>query len=181
MDNRNEWIAAKAYSLWEKAGRPFCQDETHWEQAVLERALLEQTRASSDGAEVMARAPRREKEEEPTAGSVLVVEDEPQLRYNIVDFLDRAGYRTHEAANADEALVHLRHNHIDTLYTDIDMPGSMDGLGLVAHVRNGWPGMRVIVTSGLVKLSHRDLDAGVTFVSKPTAGVRLLKLIGESA
>lgn len=181
MNDRNEWIAARAYSLWEKAGRPFGQDEAHWQQAVLERALLEQTRASSDGAEVMARSWRREEEENPTPGSVLVVEDEPQLRYNIVDFLDRAGYRTLEAANADEALIHLRHNQIDTLYTDIDMPGSMDGLGLVAHVRNGWPGMRVIVTSGLVKLSHRDLDTGVTIVSKPTAGVELLKLIAKSA
>jgi CheY-like chemotaxis protein len=180
MENRNEWIAARAYSLWEQAGRPFGQDETHWQQAVLERALLEQTRASSDGAEVMARVARRESED-LTVGSVLVVEDEPQLRYNIVDFLDAAGYRTLEAANADEALIHLRHHHIDTLYTDIDMPGSIDGLGLVAHVRSGWPSMRIIVTSGLIKLSHSDLEAGVTFVAKPTAGVELINLIANSA
>jgi CheY-like chemotaxis protein len=171
--NRNEWIAARAYSLWEQAGRPFGQDEIHWQQAVLERELLEETQASADGREVMERP--RASVIEPR--SVLIVEDEFQLRYNIVDFLDQAGFQTLEAANADEALVLLKNNVIDTLYTDIDMPGSMDGLGLVAKVRSHWPSTRVIVTSGLVKLSHKDMEAGVTFVAKPTAGLELLKLL----
>lgn len=57
------------------------------------------------------------------------------------------------------------------------MPGSVDGLGLVAKVRSHWPSTRVIVTSGLVKLSHKDIEAGVTFVAKPTAGLELLKLM----
>ncbi len=172
-NNRNEWIAARAYSLWEQAGRPFGQDEIHWQQAVLERELLEETQASADGREVMERP--RTSVIEPR--SVLIVEDESQLRYNIVDFLDQAGFKTLEAANADEALVLLKNNVIDTLYTDIDMPGSMDGLGLVAKVRSHWPSTRVIVTSGLVKLSHKDMEAGVTFVAKPTAGLELLKLL----
>jgi CheY-like chemotaxis protein len=172
-NNRNEWIAARAYSLWEQAGRPFGQDEIHWQQAVLERELLEETQASADGREVMERP--RASVIEPR--SVLIVEDEFQLRYNIVDFLDQAGFKTLEAANADEALVLLKNNVIDTLYTDIDMPGSMDGLGLVAKVRSHWPSTRVIVTSGLVKLSHKDMEAGVTFVAKPTAGLELLKLL----
>ncbi|MDR6667888.1 response regulator [Rhizobium sp. 1399] len=172
-NNRNEWIAARAYSLWEQAGRPFGQDEIHWQQAVLERELLEETQASADGREVMERP--RASVIEPR--SVLIVEDEFQLRYNIVDFLDQAGFQTLEAANADEALVLLKNNVIDTLYTDIDMPGSMDGLGLVAKVRSHWPSTRVIVTSGLVKLSHKDMEAGVTFVAKPTAGLELLKLL----
>ncbi|MBY2945194.1 MULTISPECIES: response regulator [Rhizobium] len=181
IDNRNEWIAARAYALWEQAGRPLGQDELHWEQAVLERNLLERTRASSDGAEVYARVPRRADPDPVEGRSVLIVEDEPQLRYNIVDFLDKAGYRTLEAANADEALIHLRHNDVDALYTDINMPGSMDGLGLVATVRSRWPHMRIIVTSGFVNLSHRDLEAGVTFVSKPTSGLELLNLMANSA
>lgn len=172
-NNRNEWIATRAYSLWEQAGKPFGQDEIHWQQAALERELLEKTQASVDGREVMDRP--RASVIEPR--SVLVVEDEFQLRYNIVDFLDQAGFRTLEAANADEALVLLKNNVIDTLYTDIDMPGSMDGLGLVAKVRSHWPSTRVIVTSGLVKLSHKDIEAGVTFVAKPTAGLELLKLM----
>ncbi len=181
IDNRNDWIATRAYALWEEAGRPFGEDEFHWKQAVLERNLLERTRASSDGLEVLARVPQRTDHGVADGRSILVVEDEPQLRYNIVDFLDQAGYRTLEAANADEALIYLRNNDIDTLYTDIDMPGSMDGLGLVATVRSQWPGMRIIVTSGLVKLSHRDLEVGVTFVPKPTAGLELLNLMAKSA
>ncbi|MBB3660131.1 CheY-like chemotaxis protein [Rhizobium sp. BK650] len=174
--NRNEWIAARAYSLWEQAGKPFGQDQVHWQQAVLERDLLERTQASADGWEVLDRS-RPASVIEPEPRSVLVVEDEVLLRYDIVDFLDQAGYKTLEAANADEALVLLNANPVDTLYTDIDMPGSMDGLGLVAKVRRQWPSTRVIVTSGLVKLSHKDTEAGVTFVSKPTAGPELLKLI----
>jgi CheY-like chemotaxis protein len=174
-NNRNEWIAERAYSLWEDAGKPFGQDEIHWRQAVLERDLLEKTQASADGREVIERPRLALSQNEPR--SILVVEDEHQLRYNIVDFLDQAGFRTLEAANADEALVLLKNNVIDTLYTDIDMPGSMDGLGLVAKVRTSWPSTRVIVTSGLVKLSHKDVAAGVTFVAKPTAGLELLKLM----
>jgi len=175
--NRSEWIAARAYSLWEQAGRPFGQDDLHWHQAVLERELLEHTQASADGREVLERVRAPAAIEDMAERSILVVEDESRLRFDIVDFLDRAGYRTLEAANADEALVLLKTNQIDTLYTDIDMPGSMDGLGLVARVRSQWPATRVIVTSGLVKLSHDDVEAGVTFVSKPTAGLELLKLI----
>jgi CheY-like chemotaxis protein len=173
--NRNDWIAARAYALWEQAGKPFGQDEIHWQQAVLERDLLENTQASADGWEVIERP--RTPAPQSDQRSVLVVEDEAQLRYNIVDFLDQAGYRTLEAANADEALVLLKHHAIDTVYTDIDMPGSMDGLGLVARVRSQWPSTRIIVTSGLVKLSHKDVEAGVTFVCKPTAGLELLKLM----
>jgi len=176
IDNRNEWLAARAYSLWEQAGRPFGQDEIHWQQAVLERDLLEKTRASADGREVVDRV-RRSPQSIEESRSILVVEDEATLRYNIVDFLDQAGYRTLEAANADEAMVLLKRNLVHAVYTDIDMPGSMDGLGLVAQVRTLWPSTKVIVTSGLVKLSHRDVEAGVTFVSKPTSGLELLKLM----
>jgi CheY-like chemotaxis protein len=176
-DNRSEWIGKRAYALWEQAGRPLGEDDTHWRQASMERDLLEKTRASVDGSEVLAKRPVFAASEGQARGSVLVVEDEARLRFNIVDFLDQAGYRTLEAANADEALVLLRAHAVDTLYTDIDMPGSIDGLGLAAAVRARWPATRVIVTSGIVKLSHRDLETGVTFVTKPTSGLELLELM----
>jgi CheY-like chemotaxis protein len=176
FDNRNDWIAARAYSLWEQAGRPLGQDEIHWKQAVLERDLLERTRASVDGEDVLEKTRAARNVAAPDR-SILVVDDESRLRYDIVDFLDQAGYRTLEAANADEALVLLHRNNVNTLYTDIDMPGSMDGLGLAAKVRTLWPSTRVIVTSGLIKLSHRDVEAGVTFVAKPTSGLELIKLM----
>jgi CheY-like chemotaxis protein len=175
-DNRSDWIAARAYALWEQAGRPFWQDQVHWDQAVLERKLLEQTRASADGQEVMDYVRVARATAAPTS-SVLVVEDEHGLRYKTVDFLEQAGYRVLEAANADEALVLLNRNNVGTLFTDIDMPGTMDGLGLVREVRSFWPMTKVIVTSGLIKLSHQDLESGVYFISKPTPNLELLKLI----
>lgn len=181
MNDRNDWIAARAYFLWELDGRPFGQDDFHWKQAVIERDLLELTRASADGQEVLDRARTSQTSGLQLSKSVLVVEDQPELRYNTVDFLEQAGYRVLEAANADEALIHLRNSAVDTLYTDIDMPGSMDGLGLVAKVRATWPGTRIIVTSGLVRLSHGDMETGVLFIPKPTAGVELLNLMTRSA
>ncbi len=175
IDSRSVWISSRAYHLWEQAGRPLGQDDKHWSQAVFERELLEQTQASPDGREVLERT----RELQVSSRSVLVVDDETWLRFNIVDFLDQAGYHTLEAVNADEALALLKHTEIDTLYTDIDMPGSMDGLGLARHVRFNWPNTRIIVTSGLVSLSQRDVGNEMTFVSKPTAKIELLKLMAQ--
>ncbi|MBB3543299.1 MULTISPECIES: response regulator [unclassified Rhizobium] len=175
-DNREEWIAARAYALWEQAEKPLWQDQAHWQQAVLERDLLEQTRASADGQEVMSRV-RSARSRGTDASSILVVEDEHFLRFETVDVLEQAGYRVLEAANADEALVLLKTNCVNTLFTDIDMPGTMDGLGLVKTVRSKWPSTKLIVTSGLIKLSHRDLESGVHFIAKPAPSRELLKLI----
>lgn len=177
--NRNDWTAARAYALWEQAGRPFGQDDKHWAQAVLERDLLELTRASKDGAEVISRARPNTPDRFGMSHSVLIVEDEPQLRYNFVDFLDEAGHSTFEAANADEALIHLRNNKIDILFTDVDMPGSVDGLGLAATVRTHWPQIRIIVTSGLITLAHHDDELGISFLAKPASGFELLGLIAS--
>jgi CheY-like chemotaxis protein len=180
-ENRNDWTSARAYALWEQAGRPFGQDEKHWAQAVLERNLLERTRASSDGAEVISRARHTGSPNVGSSRSILIVEDEPQLRYNFVDFFDQAGYRTFEAGNADEALVHLKNNEIDILFTDVDMPGSVDGLGLAATVRFRWPETKIVVTSGLIMLAHHDQELGISFLAKPASGFELLELIASDA
>lgn len=179
-ESRNEWTATRAYSLWEQAGRPFGEDEKHWAQAVLERNLLERTRASNDGAEVISRARQNDRSGVGVKSSILIVEDEPQLRYNFVDFFDQAGHKTFEAGNADEALVHLKNNEIDTLFTDVDMPGSLDGLGLAAKVRSHWPEIKIIVTSGLITLAHYDEDLGISFLAKPASAFELLELIGAA-
>ncbi|KQV81901.1 hypothetical protein ASC90_24830 [Rhizobium sp. Root1220] len=111
------------------------------------------------------------------ASSILVVEDEHQLRYETVDFLEQAGHRVLEAANADEALIYLKRNDVGTVFTDINMPGSMDGMELVRTVRRNWPSTRVIITSGLIGLSHHDLETGVSFIPKPASKLELLQLI----
>lgn len=87
--------------------------------------------------------------------TVLVVEDETLGRMNIVLALEDEGFAVHQAAVADEAIEVLNtHLEIRLMFTDIDMPGSMDGLMLAAAVRDRWPPITIIVTSG-----HRHVNA----------------------
>ena len=80
---------------------------------------------------------------------IVVVEDEALLLFSIADDLRDAGFSVLEASNADEAIALLEsHPEIRLLFTDIDMPGSMDGLKLSAAVRDRWPPVKIIVTSG---------------------------------
>ena len=98
----------------------------------------------------------------------LVVEDEPFLRMDAADMARDAGYDVVEAENADEAIGILEsRNDIQVIFTDINMPGSMDGLKLAAAVRNRWPPIEIIVTSGVHKLSAADLPERGVFLSKP--------------
>jgi hypothetical protein len=110
-NQESSWISARAYALWEAAGRPVGRDQEHWHQAVVEYQFKERTKASHDGEEVLSR--RRASVpsvaiSKSSIRTVLVVEDEPRLRFDTVDMLESAGYTTLEAANADEALVLLR-------------------------------------------------------------------------
>src|SRR6201996_8347977 len=99
---------------------------------------------------------------------VLVVEDELLIRMDAVDMLIRAGFEVIEAANADEAIVILEGGStIDVVFTDIQMPGSLDGLKLAAAVRKRWPPIKIVATSGEIKLEENDLPAGGRFLPKP--------------
>lgn len=99
---------------------------------------------------------------------VLVVEDEPLLRMGIVDHLEEEGFTVLEAANADEAIVMLSNNAtIEILFTDIDMPGEVDGIKLAAAVRDRWPPIKVVITSGHRRPLLSDLPAGAQFFPKP--------------
>jgi DNA-binding response OmpR family regulator len=102
-----------------------------------------------------------------------VVEDEALIRFTIADDLRDAGFEVFEAETADEAIAILMREDIRLLFTDIDMPGSMDGLRLSAIVRDRWPPVRIIVTSGKRVPSAGLLPAGSRFMPKPytTAGV----------
>lgn len=102
------------------------------------------------------------------AATVLVVEDEALLLFSIADDLRDAGFNVFEALNADAAVVLLeKHSEISLLFTDVDMPGSMDGLKLSAAVRDRWPPVKILVTSGKAQLSDRDLPSGSRFMPKP--------------
>jgi CheY-like chemotaxis protein len=94
--------------------------------------------AATNGPDTAARRP-----------TVLVVEDEVLIRLVISDNLRSEGLMVIEAANADEALIILQSdNSVELLFTDVQMPGSMDGLGLAEQARRMRPEIRVLITSG---------------------------------
>lgn len=100
--------------------------------------------------------------------AVLVVEDEPLLRMMAIDLVEDAGFNAVEAADADEAVRILEtRKDIRIVFTDIDMPGSMDGMKLAAAVRDRWPPIDIIIVSGHVSLSEADLPDRSVFFSKP--------------
>ena len=99
---------------------------------------------------------------------VLIVEDEPLVRTFAVEMIEDAGYRTIEAANADEAIRLLEtRNDIRIVFTDVNMPGSMDGLKLAHVVRSRWPPVQLIVSSGRMLIPEEELPAGGRFLGKP--------------
>jgi CheY-like chemotaxis protein len=99
---------------------------------------------------------------------VLVVEDEPILRMMAVDLVESAGFEAEEAANADEAIAILeRRNDIRIVFSDIDMPGSMDGSKLAASIFGRWPPIKIILTSGLFAHADMSLPPGALFFAKP--------------
>jgi CheY-like chemotaxis protein len=111
---------------------------------------------------------------------VLVVEDETFIRMDVVDVLRAAGFEVLEAPGADEAIQMLeRNSDVRLIFTDIDMPGSMNGLKLAAAVRNRWPPVRIIATSGHVKIRAGDLPAGALFFPKPYQPLQIIDAIRE--
>ena len=99
---------------------------------------------------------------------VLVVEDEPLVRMGIADYLADAGFKVLEASNADEAVALLAVNlDITIMFTDIDMPGGMDGLKLAAAVRDRWPPIKIVVTSGHHVVRVDQLPVQARFIPKP--------------
>lgn len=102
------------------------------------------------------------------APNVLVVEDEMVLRIRAVDIVEDAGFVPVEAVNADEAIAILEsRSDISVLFTDIQMPGSMDGLKLAHAVHSRWPHIKIILVSGQVKPSDADKPADSRFFGKP--------------
>lgn len=100
--------------------------------------------------------------------TVLVVEDEVLIRLGIVDDLLSAGFEVLEAGDADSAISIIEDNPaIRLIFTDIDMPGTMDGLKLAAFIRNKWPPIQIIVTSGRGTPNATALPLGVPFMAKP--------------
>lgn len=99
---------------------------------------------------------------------IIVVEDEALILMAVSDYLSDYGFKVFEASNADEAIALLeRHPSVRIVFTDIDMPGSMNGLRLAAAVRDRWPLVKIMVTSGKRLIEVTDLPDGGVFFSKP--------------
>jgi CheY-like chemotaxis protein len=99
--------------------------------------------------------------------AVLIVEDEPLIRMGAVSLIEDAGFEVYEAGSADAAIALLERHEISLIFTDVNMPGSMDGLKLAHYVRGRWPPVKIIVTSGHVNLTEESLPAGALFLPKP--------------
>lgn len=116
---------------------------------------------------------------------VLVVEDEMLLRMRAVDMVEDAGFTPIEAVDADEAVAILEsRSDIALLFTDIQMPGSMDGLKLAHAVHERWPPIRIILVSGQLKLANIDIPAESRFFGKPLVAKEMIaemqNMIGEA-
>ena len=113
---------------------------------------------------------------------VLIVEDDTLVRLVARDMLEDAGFDVREADTADVALVLLEEDPgVDALFTDIDMPGSMDGVALAARVAERWPHIRLVVTSGRACMRDCDLPDHGRFVSKPYQRAQLVSAIASAA
>jgi two-component sensor histidine kinase/CheY-like chemotaxis protein len=118
--------------------------------------------------------------------NVLVVEDEMVLRMRAVDIVEDAGFTAVQAVNADEALAILEsRSDISLLFSDIQMPGSMDGLKLAHAVHHRWPSIRIILVSGQIQLCDIERPAQSRFFGKPLQVkqmiVQLQQMVGEGA
>jgi CheY-like chemotaxis protein len=110
---------------------------------------------------------------------VLVVEDEFLLRIDAVNMVTAAGFEAVEASNADEAIAILEaRRDITVVFTDIQMPGSMDGLKLASAVRGRWPPIKIVATSAL-NVRQTELPEGGRFLPKPYSPLQVTGVLRE--
>ncbi|RWX78397.1 response regulator [Neorhizobium lilium] len=117
---------------------------------------------------------------EPHKAIILIVEDDPLIRFSTLDALEEVGHTVLEAGNADEAMVLFRGRaDIDIIFTDVNMEGSMDGLRLAQRIKAIRPSIGIVITSGVVNLDPMLLPANTVFLPKPYQHDSLLAAIYE--
>ncbi|TNM62064.1 response regulator [Aliirhizobium smilacinae] len=111
---------------------------------------------------------------------ILLVEDDGLIRMDLADVLSDCGFDVLEAANADQALALLEsETTVRALLTDIDMPGSMNGIKLANLTASRWPECRIIVISGRYSPEQGKLPDGARFLSKPISEHQLSCMLAE--
>ncbi len=99
---------------------------------------------------------------------VLVVEDEILVRVTALAIIEESGFEAIGVSSAEEAIRALEtRSDIQAVFTDVQMPGQMDGLKLAWVIRDRWPPMPLVVTSGKTRLVETDLPNGARFIPKP--------------
>ena len=100
--------------------------------------------------------------------AIMIVEDEPLVRSVSADLLAEAGYDVIEKQNADEAIAFLEtHDDIVLVFTDVDMPGSMNGLQLARTIHARWPAIKLLITSGQAYPKPQEIPVTGRFIPKP--------------
>lgn len=114
---------------------------------------------------------------DPTRKCILVVEDELLIRFMLSDGLRDEGYHVVEACNADEAQTILLSFVPDMLISDVRMPGSIDGIGLLKLVRDEFPLLPVIITSGHLDPLQAETEGATQFFRKPYSMEHLIRSV----
>ena len=110
----------------------------------------------------------------------LVVDDEPLILMDTSDIVSEAGFHVIEARTADDAFAFLKqHSSLQLVFTDVQMPGKLDGIALAWHVAEHWPHIKVIVASGAVEPKEGVLPKVVTFLNKPISADLVKKVLTE--
>lgn len=113
--------------------------------------------------------------------TILIVEDEVLFRLELADLFEASGYRVLEAGDADEAIAVLDEDpSISIVLTDIQMPGSMDGLRLAHHVRDRYPPVSLVIASGALRPSASELPERSLYLSKPINPFQLLRQLNAA-
>src|ERR1700712_4941412 len=111
---------------------------------------------------------------------MLIAEDEPLIRMCAVDFAEEAGYLGLEAGDSAHALAILeRGENVDILFTDITLPGEMDGIGLAELVAERWPRVRVMLASGALAGLPVDIAPGAFRLPKPYGMTQFLEAVEQ--
>jgi CheY-like chemotaxis protein len=112
---------------------------------------------------------------------VIVIEDEPLIRMVLVEALLEDGFGVLEAAHAREAIsiLDIEATRVHALFTDVHMPGDLDGVALTHHARNHWPWLSLLVTSGQANPTADTMPEGTRFISKPYEFTNVIQHIRE--
>jgi CheY-like chemotaxis protein len=104
-----------------------------------------------------------------TVPFAIVVEDDPIILMGTTSILEEAGFRVHESFDGDEAVTLLKEHWESTvlLFSDVDMPGSMNGFALARYVAEHWPLIDIVIASGHMLPAAGDMPEKATFLTKP--------------